>query len=448
MYINPREVAADAFMEIIYEGAYNNEAVKRYLKRNGAMDKRDKALVTEIVNGTLRNLIFIDHVINCFSNTKTEKMKPLILTCLRQGAYQILFMDRIPVSAACNEAVKLAEGRGFKSLKGFVNGVLRSISRQKDEIPMPDKEKEFSKYVSVKYSFPEWIVKMWIAMYGGERAESICAASLKAPRLSVTCNTLKTKPDELKQKLEGEGMEVLPSEYFEDALIIKKTDDLQASESFKNGYFHIQDESSLLAVKILDAKKGERVADVCSAPGGKSFSIAERMENKGYVLSGDVYEHKAALIKDGAERLGINIIDAVVRDAAQEDGKGTFDKVLVDAPCSGLGLVRKKPDIKLTKTGEDIDALIGIQRDILKASASLVKKGGTLVYSTCTICRKENTGNIKWFMENFDFESVDITEYIPEKMKCETAKDGYIELLPDEHSTDGFFIAKFIKKGE
>ena len=205
MYINPREVAADAFMEIIYEGAYNNEAVKRYLKRNGAMDKRDKALVTEIVNGTLRNLIFIDHVINCFSNTKTEKMKPWILTCLRQGVYQILFMDRVPVSAACNEAVKLAEGRGFKSLKGFVNGVLRTVSRQKDDIPMPDKEKEFSKYVSVKYSFPEWIVKMWVAMYGKERAESICAASLKAPELSITCNTLKTNPEELKKKIKKES---------------------------------------------------------------------------------------------------------------------------------------------------------------------------------------------------------------------------------------------------
>ena len=448
MYINPREVAADAFMEIIYEGAYNNEAVKRYLKRNGAMDKRDKALVTEIVNGTLRNLIFIDHVINCFSNTKTEKMKPWILTCLRQGVYQILFMDRVPVSAACNEAVKLAEGRGFRSLKGFVNGVLRTVSRQKDDIPMPDKEKEFSKYVSVKYSFPEWIVKMWVAMYGKERAESICAASLKAPELSITCNTLKTNPEELKQKLEKEGMEVYRSEYFDDAFVIKKTDDITKSESFLNGCFHIQDESSLLAVKILDAKKGDRVADVCAAPGGKSFSIAERMENEGYVLSGDVYEHKAALIKDGAGRLGINIIDAVVRDASEENGEGTFDKVLVDAPCSGLGLVRKKPDIKLTKTGEDIDALIGIQRDILKASASLVKKGGTLVYSTCTVCKKENTGNRKWFLENFEFESVDITEYIPEGMECETAKDGYIELLPDEHGTDGFFIAKFIKKGE
>ncbi len=448
MYINPREVAADAFMEIIYEGAYNNEAVKRYLKRNGAMNKRDKALVTEIVNGTLRNLIFIDHVINCFSNTKTEKMKPWILTCLRQGAYQILFMDRVPQSAACNEAVKLAEGRGFKSLKGFVNGVLRSISRQKDDIPMPDKDKESSKYISVKYSFPEWIVKMWIAMYGMERTESICAASLKAPELSITCNTLKIRPDELYERLEGEGMEVYKSDYFDDAFIIKKTDDIAKSESFLNGYFHIQDESSLLAAKILDAKKGDRVADVCAAPGGKSFSVAQRMENEGYVLSGDVYEHKAQLIKDGAQRLGIKIIDAVVRDAAETDGEKDFDKVLVDAPCSGLGLVRKKPDIKLTKTGEDIDALIGIQRDILKASAQLVKKGGELVYSTCTICRKENTGNRKWFMENFDFQPVDITEYIPEGMECETAKDGYIELLPDKHGTDGFFIAKFIKKGE
>ncbi len=448
MYINPREVAADAFMEIIYEGAYNNEAVKRYLKRNGAMDKRDKALVTEIVNGTLRNIIYVDYCLNSFSTVKTEKMKPWILTCLRQGVYQIVFMDRVPDSAACNEAVKLVTERGFKNLKGFVNGVLRNISRNKEDISFPDKEKENSKYISVKYSFPEWIVKMWISMYGKDKAEEICAASNKAPSLSISVNTLKTNADDLMDKLIKEGMEVTKSRYFEDSLAIKRTDDIASSESFKNGLFHIQDESSLLAVKILDAKKGERVADVCAAPGGKSFSIAERMENDGYVLSGDVYEHKTELIANGAARLGIEIIDAKVRDAAEKSNLEKFDKVLVDAPCSGLGLIRKKPDIKLTKTGNDIDELINIQREILAASAGLVKDGGVLVYSTCTICKKENTGNMKWFAENFGFELTDISEYVPENMNCETVKDGYIELLPSIQGTDGFFIAKFIKKGE
>ncbi len=446
MYINPREVAADAFMEIIYEGAYNNEAIKRFLKRNGAMDKRDKGLVTEIVNGTLRNIIYIDHCLNSFSTVKTEKMKPWILTCMREAVYQIMFMDRVPDSAACNEAVKLVESRGLKSLKGFANGVLRNVIRQKDAIPMPDKDKEFSKYVSVKYSFPEWIVKMWISMYGMEKTEEICKASNKAPELCITCNTLKIRPDELKTKLKDEGMEVEDSKYFEDSFVIKKTDDITSSECFKSGYFHIQDESSFMAVKILDAKKGDRVADVCAAPGGKSFSIAERMENEGYVLSGDIYEHKAELIYDGAKRLGIDIIDAKVRDAADKEEIEKFDKVLVDAPCSGLGLVRKKPDIKLTKTGNDVDELINIQREILSASAALVKEGGVLVYSTCTICKKENIGNMKWFKDNFDFEPMDISKYIPDGMICETAKDGYIELLPDIHGTDGFFIAKFVKK--
>ena len=212
--------------------------------------------------------------------------------------------------------------------------------------------------------------------------------------------------------------------------------------------FHIQDESSLLAVKVLDAKKGERVADVCAAPGGKSFSIAERMENEGYVLSGDVYEHKAELIADGAKRLGIDIIDVKVRDAAEKCDKEAFDRVLVDAPCSGLGLIRKKPDIKITKTGNDIDELINIQREILAASAPMVKKGGVLVYSTCTICKKENIVNMKWFEENFDFVLQDIYDYVPENMDCDTAKNGYIELNPLKHGTDGFFIAKFVKKGE
>lgn len=448
MYINPREVAADAFMEIIYEGAFNNEAIKRFLKKNGAMDKRDKALVTELVNGSLRNIIYIDHCLNEFSSVKTEKMKPWILTVLRQGAYQILFMDRIPDSAVCNEAVNLASSRGFKNLKGFVNGVLRTVSRSKNNIPLPDKEKEVSKYLSVKYSFPEWIVKMWASMYGYEETERLCAASNAAPKLCISVNTLKITAEELKDRLEKEGMEVAYSKYFEDSLIIKKTDNIAFSPAFNEGLFHIQDESSLLAVKVLDAKKGERIADVCAAPGGKSFSVAERMENCGYVLSGDVYEHKAELIKDGAKRLGIDIIDAVKRDAALKTESEKFDRVLVDAPCSGLGLIRKKPDIKLTKTGNDIDELINIQREILAASADLVKDGGVLLYSTCTICKKENMGNMKWFEDNFDFKFTDISEYIPENMECDTARSGYVSLLPSKHETDGFFIAKFVKKGE
>lgn len=448
MYINPREVSADAFMEITYEGAYNNEALRRFLKRNGAMDKRDKAFVTELVNGTLRNLIFIDYVINGFSKINTDKMKPWILTLLRLGVYQIIFMDRVPDSAACDEAVKLASARGFKSLKGFVNGILRNISRNKNDLPLPDGDKNREEYISIKYSFPIWIVKMWSSMYGLEKTESLCAASNIAPDITVVCNTLKTDPESLKNELEKNGVEVMPSRYFEESFAIRKTDNIASSEAFINGLFHIQDESSLLAVKILDPQKGERIADVCAAPGGKSFSAAEKMGNSGYILSGDIYEHKTDLLKEGAARLGITIIDVFTSDAAEIKGKEDFNRVIVDAPCSGLGLIRKKPDIKLTKTGNDIDSLINVQRNILSAAASMVKKGGVLVYSTCTICRKENIGNIKWFVDNFDFEIDDITEYLPENLECHTAKDGYIELLPSVQGTDGFFIARLIKKGE
>ena len=448
MYINPREVSADAFAEIVYEGAYNNEALRRCLKRNGAMDKRDKALVTEMVNGTLRNLIFIDYVINSFSKITTEKMKPWILTVLRLGVYQILFMDRVPDSAACDEAVKLAASRGFKSLKGFVNGVLRNISRNKLNLPMPDINNNKMEYISIKYSFPLWVVKMWSAMYGADKTEKLCAASNAAPDMTITCNTLKISPDDLKAELEKNGISVTPSKYFEESFSVRKTDDITLTDAFKNGLFHVQDESSLLAVKVLNPQKHDRVADVCAAPGGKSFTIAEKMENKGYILSGDIYEHKTELINDGAKRLGINIIDAVTQDAAKIEGKADFDCVLVDAPCSGLGLIRKKPDIKFTKTGSDIDSLTDIQRKVLSAAAGMVKKGGVLVYSTCTVCRKENTGSIKWFKESFGFESDDITEYLPKNMACETAKNGYIELLPSVQGTDGFFIARLIKKGE
>lgn len=443
--INPREIAAEALMEIMTEEAYNTMTLRRLLRQNGAMPRQDRAFVTEIVNGTLRNLIYIDHVLNTFSKTKTEKMKPWLLAVLRSAVYQMYFMD-VPDSAACNEAVKLAGARGYGSLKGFVNGVLRTAAKKKNEIPLP--EKGTAEYLSVAYSHPLWLVRMWVAYYGYEETEAICAYDNQSPDVTIRVNTLKTNKADLKQMLEGAGVEVKEGHVSENALHLTKTADLTRLKAFQKGLFHVQDESSQLAVRILDPRKGESILDMCAAPGGKSFTTAETMENEGRLLSCDIYEHKIELMEDGAERLGIGIMECSVKDAAEvEEEQELFDRVLVDAPCSGLGLMRKKPDIRLKKDGNEIDSLTGIQREILENAAGYVKKGGVLVYSTCTLCRKENEKNLEWFLQNHpDFAAEDITKFLPADWKAETAEKGYLTLLPHKTGTDGFFISRMRRK--
>ncbi|MGN0136787.1 16S rRNA (cytosine(967)-C(5))-methyltransferase RsmB [Anaerotignum sp.] len=443
--INPREIAAEALMEIMEAEAYNTMTLRRLLRQNGAMPRQDRAFVTEIVNGTLRNLIYIDHVLNTFSKTKTEKMKPWLLAVLRSAVYQIYFMD-VPDAAACNEAVKLAGARGYASLKGFVNGVLRTVAKKKTEIPLP--EKGTAEYLSVAYSHPLWLVRMWIAYYGYEETEAICAYDNQPPDVTIRVNTLKTNQAELKQMLEDAGVEVKDGRISEYALHLTKTADLSRLEAFQKGFFHVQDESSQLAVRILDPQKGESILDMCAAPGGKSFTTAETMENEGRLLSCDIYEHKIELMEEGAERLGIGIMECSVKDGAEaEEEQEGFDRVLVDAPCSGLGLMRKKPDIRLKKDGNEIDSLTGIQRRILENAAGYVKEGGVLVYSTCTLCRKENEKNLEWFLQNHpEFTAEDITKFLPADWNAETAEKGYLTLLPHKTGTDGFFISRMRRK--
>ncbi|NCC16437.1 MAG: 16S rRNA (cytosine(967)-C(5))-methyltransferase RsmB [Clostridia bacterium] len=445
--INPREIAAEAMVEIMEEGAYNNMALRRLLRQNGAMPQKDRALVTEIVNGTLRNLYYIDHVLNQFSKTKTEKLKPWILAVLRTAVYQMYFM-KIPDSAACNEAVKLIEERGLTPLKGFVNGVLRTVGREKGSIVMP--KVGTAEFLNVQYSHPLWLIKMWIAYFGFEETEKLCQANNCPPDVSIRINTLKTEKALLKKELENIGAVVTEGSIAPFALHLKKTADIGGLKAFTEGLFHVQDESSQLAVEILNPQKGEAILDLCAAPGGKSFTIAQKMENSGKLVCGDIYEHKMELIAEGAERLGITIIEPRQQDATQwrEKYADAFDRVLVDAPCSGLGLMGKKPDIRLKKNGDEIDRLVPIQREILENGAKYVKQGGILVYSTCTLCKKENEKNVEWFLKNHpDFTAENITEFLPKELWQETADKGYITLLPHRSNTDGFFIAKMKRKG-
>ncbi len=448
MEINHREVALDALLDIFTNKAYNNITLNKYLKQNGAMDKKNKAFVTEVVNGTLRNVIYLDYCINCFSNTKTEKMKPFILALLRSSTYQIFFMDKIPSSAVCNEAVLLAKKRGFSSLSGFVNAVLRKLSENKNNIPLPLEETDKENYLSVKYSFPLWIIKMWLHAYDYEFVKNLCLESNKAPKVSIICNTLKISPKDLELNLLENGIEIEKSKYFDYVFNIKNTSDITKLESFHDELFHIQDESSVIAINILKPEKNDRILDICAAPGGKSILSAELTSDLSRIYSRDIYEHKLYKIQENVERLSLNSIKTELKDALKfyEEDFLQYDKVIVDAPCSRFGIIRKKPDIKYNKTGEDIDNLIKIQRQILENAEKYVKPGGYLLYSTCTISKKENIKNAEFFAKNYNFSFVDISDRIPKNLLSNTAKDGYLELYPHIHGTDGFFIALFKKK--
>ncbi len=446
--ISPRLVAAEVLLSVIQQQEYNNNALKRALRQNGAMSRQDRAFVTELVNGTLRNQICLDYCLEQFSHTPVKKMKPLVQVVLRMSLYQMMFLS-VPDHAAINEAVSLVKKKGLGSLAGFVNGVLRSAAKGWRDVAFPDKEKSPAEYLEKKYSHPLWVVKMWLAQYPFAFVEALCAADNEKPKVSIVANTTKISPQALKDQLEAEGVQVEEGHFLPQVLSLKGSADVTKLPSFQAGLFHVQDESSALAASSVGGKEGWHVLDACAAPGGKSFFLAEQMGKNGVVESRDIFPHKVELLKEGAARLHLTTVQARQQDAsvALEEDKEQFDAVLVDAPCSGLGLLRKKADIRYRRKGEDLDSLIPLQRQILTAAAKAVRPGGVLVYSTCTICKKENEGNRTWFLENHpDFVAEDLTPYLPQKIESDSLQDGYVTLFPHIHETDGFFIARFRRK--
>lgn len=427
-----REIAVYVLMDIFEQEGYNNILLRRAFKRNSELNSTQKAFITEIVNGTLRNLILLDYIINKFSKTKTDKMKFLILNILRISVYQLLFMDKVPVSAVCNEAVEISKKRGFKGLSGFVNAVLRNIAKNIDNIEYPDPEDNFIEYVSLKYSYPKWIIEYWLKTLGREEILEMCVKNSSPPNITLAVNTLKTDCNKLMDILKKDKIEAEKVDGFSDVLRISKTDDISKIDAYKNGLFHIMDKSSVIAIKELAPKENDYIIDICSAPGGKAFLCCYLMNNLGIIKARDIYEHKLKLISDGVRRLGTDIIITEMRDALSvcESDFKTADKVIIDAPCSGLGLVRKKPDIKYSKSYEDIKSLAETQRNILSVCQNYVKIGGILLYSTCTVSFEENEENVNWFLERFDFELI-----------------SQNRILPQDFDSDGFFIAKFIRKG-
>ncbi|KYC94701.1 MULTISPECIES: 16S rRNA (cytosine(967)-C(5))-methyltransferase RsmB [Bacillus] len=444
--INVRELALEALEKLEQNQAYSNLLLTSVIKTNTLSDQ-DRGLLTELVYGTLQNKIALDYMLKPFIR-KPNKVKPWVIQLLRLSAYQMEYLEKIPDRAAIHEAVEIAKKRGHKGIASFVNGILRSL--QREGAPSFAEIEDPVLRLSTETSHPEWLVKEWVEAYGFEAAEKICRIHLVPPKQTLRVNRIKADKETLLNEMENAGLEAEAGDLSPDAIKLLKGS-IANTEFFQNGQVSIQDESSMLVARALDPKPGETVLDACAAPGGKSAHIAELMKNEGSLTSLDLHRHKVKLIQEGAERLGLTIIDAQTMDARKAGdafGAERFDRILVDAPCSGFGVIRRKPDMKYTKTPEDSRRLSEIQLGILREIAPLVKKGGTLVYSTCTMDRTENEEVMHAFIqEHPEFEpDLSLEKRLPEKARP-FVQDGSLQILPHYFGTDGFFISSMRKKG-
>ncbi len=441
-----RNEAFVIFNSIMRKGAYSDIEIRKNLKKSN-LDKSDKALVTEIVNGTLRNLIKIDWIISGFVKLNPKKITPSIRDILRCGTYQIMFLDKVPDFAVCNESVELAKLYGNQGAARFVNGVLRNIVRNKDNIILPHKD-NLIEYYSIEYSHPYWMVDLWINNYGVDFTEKLLKANNEVPPLTIRINTLKTHKDEMFNLLNAMNITTSDGLYNDEAINISGASSLDNMDLFRKGFFQVQDESSMLVGKIMNPKSGDFIIDVCSAPGGKATHMAEIMGNEGKIVARDIHKHKLSLIEQNCKRLGIKIIETQLFDAIEADDTllGKADGVLVDAPCSGLGLVRRKPDLRWKRMEQDIGKLSELQLQILKNASLYVKTGGVLVYSTCTLSMEENIQVVRDFLSyDNSFKLDNIEQFLPDNIEAPHKIDGYLELYPNVHGTDGFFIARMTK---
>ncbi len=429
--IGVREAASRSLLRCFNENKFSNIEVDTKIKKY-RFEGSDKALFTTLVYGVIERLITLDYIISRFSSRPPEKLEDSVKTILRLGVFQIVFCDRIPDSAAVSESVELSKKLCHKGVSGFVNGVLRSVARGKDSIDYSYGCNDTAELFQRKYSVKKWICELFISSYGEEKAEEILSASHILPPLSLRVNTLKTDRQALLDTLpKSEALEETESG-------IRFLSPVPISEinQIESGLCFVQDKSSQLCVKAVDARAGQTVIDTCSCPGGKSFGMAIDMENSGRLLSFDLHESKLSLVKKGAERLGISIIEAKVQDGAKKEDSltKTADRVLCDVPCSGLGVLAKKPDLRY-KRKEDIDRLPDIQYAILESSSAYVKKNGFLIYSTCTLNPAENEEIVKRFLTEHK-------EFIPETAGMPEGQSS-VTLFPSKSGSDGFFIAKF-----
>jgi len=439
--LNARETALRVLISCRTNGAWADAALKAQISRDG-LSGTDAALCSRIVYGVMQNRMLLDYYIGAYCSQKPDHLQVPLLDILRIGAYQILYLDKIPDSAAVNEAVNLTRLVKRGQASGLVNAVLRKISQNKENLPVIS-EKDVEKYLSIKYSHPKWLVKRLIGFLGREETEAFLAANNAVAPITVQVNPLRITPDDLKAELTDAGVSVKEHEWVPGCFELSGTGDLTALEAFKEGKFLVQDPAARLVSMIADIQPGQNVLDVCAAPGGKSFSAAFSMKNQGHIQSCDLHENKLVRIQESAARLGITCIETASADGRRQntDWVEKFDTVLVDAPCSGLGIIRKKPDTRYKKA-DDLFTLPVIQSAILENASTYVRPGGVLVYSTCTILPEENEQVVTAFLAehpDFTMESFDL----PEPMGVVS---GQLTLWPQRHDTDGFYICRMRKR--
>lgn len=449
-----RDIALNVLVKIDYKKSYINIILNNLLEKN-KVSVRDAAFINEITYGVVRNRNRLDWIISQLSTKDLADTPIWIKNILRMGVYQLLFLDKVPDYAVCNESVQLAKKYGNPKVAKFVNSILRNIIRDRENICWPDKDKEPALYISVVYSHPYWIIERWLKRFGFKDTIEICKANNKIPSLVIRTNTLKISRSDLKKILEKENIPVKEGIFTEEALYLKGLPNITKFPTYKEGLFQIQDEASILVSHLVSPLPGEFIIDVCSAPGGKTTHLAQLMNNNGTILAFDANKTRLSMVEDNCQRLGINIVKAQLNDVTKLNINyiNKADKVLVDVPCSGLGVLRRKPDLKWqTFNLKRFQELSRLQGEILSTASNYVKVGGRLIYSTCSTEPEENEEIVCKFLDkNHNFELEDLSDFIKERrLKVyKSNQKKFFQIYPglSNLDIDGFFMAKIIRKG-
>lgn len=444
-----RELAWLALNRIETDGAYANLALQAVLEEHSATERREKAFCTELVYGTLRRLLKIDYILGRLLSRPLKSLQPAVKNVLRLGIFQLLYLPEIPDRAVCHSMVELLKSSKFRGLAPLVNGVLRNYLRTGAALELPDRNRDYLRFLEVEYSHPQWLIKRWLERFGPELTEALLKTNNGRPPLTVRIKQPELLGEKVAAALIGEGIKAVPGGYLPEALhLLDLPYALEESAVFRQGWIMPQDESSMLVAHLVNPVPGEFIVDLCAAPGGKSTHLAELMNDQGRIISLDDHPHKVNLIKANARRLNLSIIEPQVSDARSFvlPENRLADAVLVDAPCSGTGVLRRRVDARYRRELQDLNQLAQLQREILQQAATLVRPGGRLVYSTCTLEPEENQKQTEWFLANHpDFELADYRAYLPEKLPnyLETADQRWVTLLPEPDGGDGFFICRF-----
>lgn len=448
---NTREIVLDMLLSIEREEEYSHRLVGQVLDKYGYLETRERAFIKRLFEGTLERRIELDYRLDDISSVPTRKMKPLIRNLLRMSAYQLLYMDSVPDAAAVNEAVRLAGKRGFSNLKGFVNGCLRNLSANKTAAKLPSEREDPRQFLSVTYSVPEWIAEHFLACYTYEETKAILEGLLHIRPVTIrfVSGLSADEKENCIRAMEQAGVKVSGHAWVKEALYLQNCENITLLPGYAQGLFTVQDASSMLAVAAAGIKRDDKVLDICAAPGGKTLLAAEYAGAEGCVEARDISSQRMERIEENVRRMGLSNVKIKLWDAAVRDEEAvkSADVVLADVPCSGLGVMGRKRDIKYRQTKGNLESLVCLQREILKQAADYVKPGGTLLYSTCTINPRENEEQVDWLCKEFGFVRDSIASFLPADLPhADTAKEGFLQLLPNFHDTDGFFFARLKKQ--